>query len=379
MRQTSIFKTIATICFCLAIGLIGGIVLSSYFNIDINKAMANGDEVYIEAGADIADVARAYQNCCVSIKTVNKNRESSFSLGSGVCVHSGGYIVTNYHVINQSISDSNYKIYAYLNGNQTDGYECELLWSNNDLDLAIIKCSYTDISYAKLKDRTYMCEESNKIKIGEEIIAIGTPIEMSLQNTVMFGRVNGLNRVGAADSDFSSVRVYEYLIQHQATLNSGNSGGPLIDEDGYVVGINSCSMVEDKQGEYVANINYAVPIFPIIKILNDIIESDGNHQEYVEPMINIVTKDANWKKYSTSSDFDQNGVIVTFAGFDLMQQSILLKNDIIVGITYDDHFYTINNVYDLYYHCFNAGNGKEVSFKIVRNGSELNTESVELP
>ena len=145
MRQTSIFRNVMIVIFCLAIGCIGGLFIAYYLGGGFQHPMAQGTQIEISDGADVAAVAQAYQDAVVSIKVVSKTNSDSFSLGSGVCVHAGGYIVTNYHVIAQSKSNPIYEIYTFLNGDQQKGYKSELLWANDDLDLAIIKSSYTDI------------------------------------------------------------------------------------------------------------------------------------------------------------------------------------------------------------------------------------------
>lgn len=378
MRQTSIFRNVMIVIFCLAIGCIGGLFIAYYLGGGFQHPMAQGTQIEIQDGADVAAVAQAYQDAVVSIKVISKNNSDSFSLGSGVCVHAGGYIVTNYHVIAQSKSNPVYEIYTFLNGDQEKGYKSELLWANDDLDLAIIKSSYTDIRYAKMKDRSFACSEGDKLKIGDEVIAIGTPIEMNLQNTTTFGRVNGLNRVGAANGDVTTTRIYEYLIQHQATINSGNSGGPLIDSKGYVVGINSCSMVEDKNENYVAEINFAVPIYPIIKIINNVVESYENKQDYVEPILAITCQDKVFSKYITGA-YSGNGVLIKTNPYSAIGSLALLKNDIILQMTYNQKTYDINSVYDFYYNCLRAGKGASVTFVVERAGTKIETSAVVLP
>lgn len=387
MRQTSIFKTVMVVLFCLAVGCIGGFVISYYLNGGFNTPTAQGTQIEIEDGADIATVAQTYQDAVVSVKVVNRANNDSFSLGSGVCVYAGGYIVTNYHVVAKNISNSYYDIYIFLNGDTEKGYKCELLWANDALDLAIIKSSYTDIKYAKMKDRVFDCSDANKIKIGEEVISIGTPIEMTLQNTTTFGRVNGTGRVGAANGDVSTTRIYEYLIQHQATINSGNSGGPLIDSNGYVVGINSCSMVEDKNDNYVAEVNFAVPIYPVIKILNDVVSAYESKQNYVEPILAITIQDKVYNKYITGS-YTGEGVIIKSNPYAVVGSTALLKNDVIVQMAYksttnlaavESTYYDITCTYDFYYNCLRAGKGTSVTFVIERNGQRMETSAIVLP
>lgn len=374
MRQSSIYKTILTVVFCICIGLIGGMMIMYFIAGKPTSPSAQGNEVFVQDNSSIEEVARAYQDCTVAIRVVNKTSHEQNSLGSGVCVKSGGYIVTNYHVISSCLNSTNYEIQVVLNDESKSAYYGQILWASNHLDLAIVKCEYENITYAKMKDRTFLCEDNQKLQIGDEVIAIGTPIELSLQNTTTFGRVNGLNRVGATTSGsmFSSyTRVYEYMIQHQATINSGNSGGPLIDKDGYVVGINSCSMVEDKNNDYVAGVNFAVPILPIMLIIDDVVASYESGVEYIEPLFELSIIDSVYKSY-TSDMFSEEGVYVKKVNTFLIP---LLQGDIIKSVKYNNSTYSINCVYDFVYHCLNAGNGAQMEVTVLRGALEMTVQS----
>ncbi len=365
MRQTTIFRTILIVIFCLCIGCVGGILISYFLNDGFRDPMAQGSEIEIAQGSDIAEVARAYQDCVVSIQVMNSATNTTSSLGSGVCVYAGGYIVTNYHVIAGAISNSFTDICVFVNGDIKKGYKSELLWANSQLDLAIIKSSYTNIKYGKMKNRSFECLDEDKLLIGEEVISIGTPIEMSLQNTTTFGRVNGLNRIGAAEG-----RVYEYLIQHQATINSGNSGGPLIDKNGNIVGINSCALVEDVNKDDVSEINFAIPIYPVIKVIDKIVDSYEAKKTYVEPILAISIQDSVYGQYKLG-DYKGDGVKITANPYQHIGSTEMLKGDVIVGIKYRNRTYEINNVYDYYYNCLRAGNGESVTFIVERSGINL--------
>ncbi|MEK6819532.1 MAG: trypsin-like peptidase domain-containing protein, partial [Nanoarchaeota archaeon] len=140
---------------------------------------------------------------------------SDNSLGSGFIVNSEGYIVTNYHVI--STNEKNIKVITY----DKKILSAELIGKNEKKDLALLKIegSYRAIELAEDED----------IQVGKKVIAIGNPLGLSY--SVTEGIISAIDRLGP-----SGLREY---IQTDVSLNPGNSGGPLIDIQGKVVGINN--------------------------------------------------------------------------------------------------------------------------------------------
>jgi len=152
----------------------------------------------------IEDVVRGV----VTVSTPN-------SLGSGFVVHSSGYIITNYHVIDDN--EDNIRVVTY----DRTVLEAVLVGKEELRDLALLRVdqSMDEIELAN----------SNDLQVGKKVIAIGNPLGLSF--TVTEGIVSGLNRVGPNG-------LAEY-VQTDVSLNPGNSGGPLIDTEGKVIGINN--------------------------------------------------------------------------------------------------------------------------------------------
>lgn len=159
-----------------------------------------------------------------AIVGIESSSLTSSSIGSGVCVKSGGYILTNYHVVSNSGS-----ITIYLNNNLT----CKAIsvYSNPDLDLAVLKANYA-VPYLSVGD-------SDSLVVGQIVFAVGTPLSLNFRQTFTKGIVSALNRSVNVTLTDSNVGVMKNLIQHDASINSGNSGGPLLNEYGEVVGINT--------------------------------------------------------------------------------------------------------------------------------------------
>ena len=168
---------------------------------------------------------------------------NEWSIGSGFIVDSTGYIVTNHHVVGNADSE----VYTTLYGGDT--VKGRTVWSNSDLDLAIIKIEVAGLPYMKLAD-------SKNITIGEVVYAIGNPLGFEFQRTVTSGIVSGVNRSINVNGSYM-----EDLIQTDASINSGNSGGPLINKKGEVIGINTIK-VESAEG-----ICFAIPVNQIKPII----------------------------------------------------------------------------------------------------------------
>lgn len=149
-----------------------------------------------------------------SVKSVVTVRTSN-SIGTGFIVNPSGYIVTNYHVVDDSEGDI--EIVTY----DRDTFEAQYLGGDAERDLALLKIPGT-YDYFELAD-------SDDLQVGKKVIAIGNPLGLSF--TVTEGIISALDRAGPNGQN-------EY-IQTDVSLNPGNSGGPLIDTTGAVIGINN--------------------------------------------------------------------------------------------------------------------------------------------
>ncbi len=162
--------------------------------------------------------------------------------GSGFIIREDGYIVTNYHVIENAD-----QVTVNLKGGKK--YDAKVIGSDRKYDLAILKIEAKGLPYLELGD-------SDQLEIGQWVVAIGNPY--GLHETVTVGIISALNR------SLSSRNANDgYLIQTDAAINPGNSGGPLVDLNGRVIGINE-AILSNAQ-----NIGFAIPS----KLLKDNLES----------------------------------------------------------------------------------------------------------
>ena len=174
--------------------------------------------------------------------------------GTGFIVDEAGYILTNSHVIN----DGNYRsvtIYLY-DGREFAG---KVLWNDSTLDLAIVKIEATGLTAAELGD-------SDTVKVGSYAAAIGNPLGLQFKFSMSQGIISGLERtIEVSSGSGYSTTTMEGLLQTDATINSGNSGGPLLNSKGQVVGINSAKATSGEGMGFAIPINSAKPIIEQIK------------------------------------------------------------------------------------------------------------------
>lgn len=188
--------------------------------------------------------------------------------GSGIIISEDGYILTNNHVVSSSSNSSYYsmseaqKITVKLyNSNET--YEAKIVGSDSQTDLAIIKIDATGLTAAELGD-------SNSVKVGEFAMAIGNPL--GLDSSVTCGIVSAINRE-VTDEDGN-----KYIaIQTDAAINSGNSGGALVNSEGKVVGINTLKL----SGTGIEGMGFAIPINSTTDISSQLIQYSKVKRPYI--------------------------------------------------------------------------------------------------
>ena len=249
---------VATVLFLL------GTALGASSEVPGEGAALSLQETLIQASEKVAPAV-------VNIRTVQLTYDSFFRVvpgkgqGSGIIFSKEGYILTNEHVIHEAREIN----VVLFDGRELEG---ELIGSDPNVDLAVVKINAENLSPAKLGD-------SDKLRAGEFCMAIGNPF--GLQNTLTFGVISAMGRsIGPPEN------ILENLIQTQTPINPGNSGGPLINLEGEVIGINTAII------PYGQGIGFAIPINTAKEILDELIEFGrvirpwlGISTRYVTPQI----------------------------------------------------------------------------------------------
>ena len=179
--------------------------------------------------------------------------------GSGIIISEDGYILTNNHIVATSSSESYYevseatKVTVTLFNDETE-YEAKIVGKDEQTDLAVIKIEKSGLSKAEFAD-------SDSIKVGEFAMAVGNPLGM--QSSVTCGIISAVNRE-VTDSEGKKFT----LIQTDASINSGNSGGALVNAKGEVIGINTLKL----SGTGIEGMGFAIPINSAKSVIDQLIE-----------------------------------------------------------------------------------------------------------
>ena len=180
-------------------------------------------------------------------------------VGTGIIVDPKGYILTNSHVVSDGTAE---KITVQLSdGSEVPG---KVLWNDKSIDLAIVKIDAPNLQAAELGD-------SETVKIGAYAAAIGNPLGLNFDRTVTQGIISGLNRSITVAENGQQPVTMDGLIQTDASINAGNSGGPLLNSAGQVIGINSA------KAQSAEGLGFAIPINTAKPIVEEI-ESKGEFQ-----------------------------------------------------------------------------------------------------
>ncbi len=195
-----------------------------------------------------------------SVVTISATSSHGDSLGSGFVIGEAGYILTNEHVI-YGVADQGLSV--TLSDNTT--LPASVVGREPESDLAVLKVARENLTPVHLAD-------SNTVKVGDSVFAIGAPL--ALPGTVTSGIVSALDRT-IETSDIGGVQRYYAAIQTDAAVNRGNSGGPLFDYAGRVVGINSVikSLVDDGTETGNIGIAFAIPINHAVRVATEIIDT----------------------------------------------------------------------------------------------------------
>ena len=206
----------------------------------------------------------------------SQSTSTATASGSGIIISEDGYILTNNHVVDTTSSNSSYSYYELskatsvkvkLHGNDST-YDAKIIGQDSKTDLAVLKIEATGLTAAEFAD-------SSQVKIGEFAMAIGNPL--GLGSSITCGVVS------AVDREVSSDGTTYKCIQTDAAINSGNSGGALVNSEGKVIGVNTLKL----SGTGVEGIGFAIPINSTVDITKDLIE----HNKVLRPYIGLSTID----------------------------------------------------------------------------------------
>lgn len=268
-------------------------------------------------------------------------------VGTGIIVDEKGYILTNSHVVSDGTAE---KITVQL----TDGREVPgtVLWNDKSIDLAIVKIDAPNLKAAELGD-------SETVKIGAYAAAIGNPLGMAFDRSITQGVISGLNR-SITVTDGSAQFTMDGLLQTDASINSGNSGGPLLNSTGQVIGINSA------KAQSAEGLGFAIPINTAKPIVDEI-KSKGEFQRSYIGIRGASVADY-LQAYPDANLGTEKGVYVVQIYTDSPAAKAGLKEgDIITGLEDEK----VENMTQLISDLFQYRPGDKVKLTVLRDGRTM--------
>ena len=268
--------------------------------------------------------------------------------GSGIIISKDGYILTNNHVVSSSSEGSYYEISEATSvkvklHNDDKEYEAKIIGKDSQTDLAVLKIEADNLTAAEFAD-------SSSLKVGEFAMAVGNPL--NLGTTITCGVISAVSRE-VSDSDGNKYNA----IQTDAAINSGNSGGALVNSEGKVIGVNTLKV----SSTGVEGIGFAIPINSTIDVTKDLI----TYNKVRRPYIGISGRSLD-EKTAEKNNLVAGIYVVNVEEYSAAEKAGIKSGDIITEfdgkkVLTMDELNEIKNSHAI---------GDTVNMKVNRNGSE---------
>jgi S1-C subfamily serine protease len=309
-RRVSYRALAVLLLIALVIGVIGGVigrksaeVVEAFTTSKVTLSTPGNSE---QPAGRFAKVAAATAGAVV---TIESKSDQEGMQGSGVVIDGRGYIVTNNHVISEAANNpSQFKTTVVFNDGKV--VPANLVGRDPKTDLAVLKVDNVDnLSVAQLGD-------SDKVRVGDEVLAAGAPL--GLRSTVTHGIISALHRPVPLSGEGSDTDTVIDAIQTDASINHGNSGGPLISMDSQVIGINTAGK---SLSDSASGLGFAIPINEAKQVAQDLIK-DGKIQH---PTLGVSTR-------SVSNAIAAGAQVANVKAGSPAQRGGILENDVIVKV-----------------------------------------------
>ena len=349
MKTYAIVMTAAfAVCFAILVAIL---LLDGFANITETKIIEHERTIYVreyDSESGVLTIPEITDKVKPSVVGIEITTDTGRGIGTGIIMTEDGYIATNAHVV------ENAKTVKVIMQDETE-IEAEIVGRDELSDLAVVKIEGDGYAAAEFG-------KSEELIVGELAVAIGTPAGLELAGTVTDSIISAINRnVKIYDETTGALKKTMTLIQTSASINKGNSGGPLINDRGQVIGINTLKLADGYDG-----IGFAIPIDGALLILNKIIETGGdvveNNTSIAEKRIIIGIKGGSVTK---NGIYPVAGVLVAEVteGFDA--ENYLQVGDIIVGID----GYEVIDIADISEALAKKKAGDTVTLKVYRKGN----------
>ena len=305
-----------------------------------------------EESKKIVEVIEEVNESIVGISKIKSSGSSIFSengiselgIGTGVILSEDGYILTNWHVAGEKYSN------CYITIENGKIYNGTVMWADSDLDLAIVKIAAKGLTPIKIGD-------SDQVQVAEAVYAVGNPIGFEFQKTVTSGIISAVDRTIKIEEE-NKLSYMEDLIQTDASINEGNSGGPLVNVNGEMIGITTIKIAS------VEGIGFAVPINTIKPIIQKFLQTG----KFEEAFIGIYGFDREVIPYLNGNiEFDSGIYVDEVSVSGPSYKSGLQEGDIITQIDQ----VTLNKMSEFRNYIYQKQPGDNVTLKVLRNRREI--------
>lgn len=275
-------------------------------------------------------------------------------LGSGFIISDDGYIITNDHVVGNAS-----KVVVSM----TDGehVEAEIVGKDSFTDIALLKINKTGLPFIKLGN-------SDDAIIGEWVVALGNPFglfEVNQKPTVTVGVISAAGMKLNSNEN----RFYRNMLQTDAAINSGNSGGPLVNSIGEVIGMNTLIYTGNSMAGGNIGLGFAIPINKVKRIV-DRIKKDGKIERNYDIGLRLQTVDKNIAQYFKLKEYVTGAIIVSVDKNSAAEKEGLKPEDIILAVNDEK----IGGDSDFWGIILDMNLGDKIKLKILRSGEEIEKE-----
>lgn len=327
-------------------------IQSEYDDNETNAVEQPQNNVNITVDETVSSIAEAVAlkctNSVVGIRTTTSvshffGSQEQTGDGSGVIYTADGYIITNYHVIEDAVESNRSKIDVFIGNDTATSYEASVIGYNISCDLAVIKINATGLTPIELGN-------SDELSVGQYVVTIGSPGGLEFMGSVTYGIISGLDRTVSTNTELK-------LIQTDAAINPGNSGGALLNSEGKLIGINSSKIASV---EY-EGMGFAIPINAVKEKCDKIISRKDDKQAYLGVGISSTYTSEVLAYYG----YPSGAVVSTVASGSPADMAGIKRGDIITefnGVEITEYTVFTDALYD-------SKGGDKVKIKIYREGS----------
>ena len=309
----------------------------------------------------IADAVDKLYDATVVVKIEEKNRVVGW--GSGFVYKTDdtfAYILTNHHVVD----DADKLLIEFTDGSETQGYK---VGSDEYNDVAVVKVP---------KDKILAVAEigtTEGLRLGDTVFAIGTPVGLEYKFTVTRGILSGQNRMVemSSGSSYSSESWYMNLLQIDASINSGNSGGPLANCNGQVIGITNSKLSSSysSSSSSIENMGFAIPIEDALSVAEQL-ETDG---KVTRPVLGVSTTSIAGAAYydiDIDPSIEYGAVVAEVMKNSNASRAGLKAGDVIIKLGE----YKVEDYQYLQYYLYRYQVGDKIELTYIRDGKEKTIE-----